>query len=166
MAPTVQPVAPPVQVELPFTGLEGPQGVAIGSGGNAHVVDARNKRVLELAAGAATQRVLPFTGLNLPHDVAADAVGNLFVPDWDRVVELASGADTRTVPLVARVIGLEGVAVDSAGNLYVTHPNHVLKLAVGSPTPTELFSGLDHPSCQPFEHEVGQRFLANADHGV
>ena len=51
---------------LPFTGLNGPEGVAVDSAGDLYVTDHENNRVLKLAAGSSTQTVLPFTGLNRP----------------------------------------------------------------------------------------------------
>ena len=39
------------QVELPFTGLNGPTGVAVDTAGNVYVTDDRGNRVLRLPAG-------------------------------------------------------------------------------------------------------------------
>ncbi|MGH3633026.1 MAG: protein kinase domain-containing protein, partial [Mycobacterium sp.] len=64
--------AAPVQTVLPFSGLNEPNGMAVDSAGNVYVVDERNNRVLELAAGSTTQQTLPFTGLNGPLQVAVD----------------------------------------------------------------------------------------------
>jgi serine/threonine protein kinase, bacterial len=39
------------QAELPFTGLHGPNGVAVDSAGNVYITDVNNNRVLKLPAG-------------------------------------------------------------------------------------------------------------------
>ena len=77
---------------LPFTGLSGPQGVAVDTAGSVYVVDYRNKRVVKLAAGSTTQDVLPFTGLQEPRGVV-DPAGSVYVTDSvnNRVVKLAVG---------------------------------------------------------------------------
>ena len=64
------------QTVLPFTGLNGPRGVAVDTAGDLYVTDDGNDRVLKLAAGSSTQTVLPFTGLNYPEGVAVDAAGD------------------------------------------------------------------------------------------
>ena len=81
------------QVELPFTGLDQPAGVAVDTAGNLYVTDSDNNRVLKLPAGSNTQSVLPFTGLHLPWGVAVDAAGNVYVTDSleNRVVKLPAG---------------------------------------------------------------------------
>ena len=77
---------------LPFTGLNGPSGVAVDGAGNVYVTDFRNNRVLKLAADSSTPTVLPFTGLNHPFGVAVDGAGNLYVTDaGNRVVKLPAG---------------------------------------------------------------------------
>jgi serine/threonine-protein kinase len=75
---------------LPFTGLSVPVGVAVDAAGDLYVTDAGNNRVLELAAGSATQALPPFTGLNDPTGVAVDSTGNVYVTDKtnNRVVKL------------------------------------------------------------------------------
>jgi serine/threonine protein kinase, bacterial len=65
------------QVELPFTGLAGPFGVAVGGAGDVYVADSGNNRVVKLAQASGVQTVLPFTGLNDSHDVAVDTAGNV-----------------------------------------------------------------------------------------
>ena len=68
------------QTVLPFTGLNGPGGVAVDTAGNVYVADWGNDRVLKLAAGSSTQTVLPFTGLNSPEGVAVDTAGDSTSP--------------------------------------------------------------------------------------
>jgi DNA-binding beta-propeller fold protein YncE len=67
------------QVELPFTGLNGPDDVAVDSVGNVYVADDDNNRVLKLRVGSNTQVELPFTRLNRPEGVAVDSVGNRLI---------------------------------------------------------------------------------------
>ena len=85
------------QVTLPFTGLDGPIGVAVDAAGDLYVTNALNNRVLKLAAGSATQSELPFTGVNVPAGVAVDTAGNLYVTDSHngRVLKLAAASSQR-----------------------------------------------------------------------
>ena len=95
-----QPLTPqPSQVELPFTGLNSPGGVAVDTAGNVYVADHGNNRVLKLAAGSTTPTVLPFTGLNSPGGVAVDTAGTVYVADTgnNRVLKLAAGSTSQTV---------------------------------------------------------------------
>ncbi|MBO0879145.1 MAG: hypothetical protein J2P17_01935, partial [Mycobacterium sp.] len=62
----------PTQVVLPFTGLSGPEGVAVDSIGNVYVADTGNSRVVKLAPESGAQQVVAFTGLNKPFGVAVD----------------------------------------------------------------------------------------------
>jgi DNA-binding beta-propeller fold protein YncE len=138
------------QVTLPFTGLSDPGGVAVDSASDLYVTSVGNNRVVQLAAGSATQSALPFTGLNGPNSVAVDTAGDLYVTDHknNRVVELAAGSSTQSVLPFTGLNGPNGVAVDAAGSLYVTDTvnNRVLKLAAGSSTQTVLpFTGLNNP---------------------
>jgi hypothetical protein len=125
------------QVELPFTGLQGPDDddVAVDSAGNVYVTDDDNNRVLKLPAGSNTPIKLPFTGLNRPQGVAVDSAGNVYVTDAgnNRALKLPARSNT---PIKLPFTGLNrptGVAVDSAGNVYVTDAgnNRVLKLPAG-----------------------------------
>jgi hypothetical protein len=54
------------QVELPFTGVNDPERVAVDSVGNVYVADYLSNRALKLPAGSTTQTELPFTGLTAP----------------------------------------------------------------------------------------------------
>jgi serine/threonine protein kinase, bacterial len=67
------------QTELPFTGLNHPQGVAVDTVGDVYVTDYYNNRVVKWAARSNTQTVLALTGLSKPLDVAVDTAGNLYV---------------------------------------------------------------------------------------
>ncbi|HEX9175994.1 MAG TPA: hypothetical protein VF874_07835 [Mycobacterium sp.] len=91
--PTSNAPTGPTQTVLPFTGLDGPWGVAVDTAGNVYVADTGNSRVVKLAAGSTTQTVLPFTALSLPGGVAVDNAGSVYVPEdfSNRVVKLAPG---------------------------------------------------------------------------
>ena len=47
------------QIELPFTGLSMPAGVAVDTAGTVYVTDSGNQQVVKLAAGSSTPTVLP-----------------------------------------------------------------------------------------------------------
>ena len=81
--------------QLPFTGLNRPNGVAVDRAGDVYVVD-ENNRVLKLPPGSTSAVQLPFTGLNTPSDIAVDAPGNVYVVDAGdrRVLKLAVGSTT------------------------------------------------------------------------
>jgi len=80
----------PSQVELPFTGLSDPQGVAVDAAGNVYVTDAESGRVLKLPAGSNAQVELSFTALKWPAGVGVDSGGNVYLADAsnNRVVKL------------------------------------------------------------------------------
>ena len=87
------------QVELPFTGLNVPAGVAVDTAGSVYITNAdvsnnpSNSRVLKLPAGTNAPVDLPFTGLNHPDGVAADTAGNVYITDsrHNRVFKLPAG---------------------------------------------------------------------------
>jgi serine/threonine-protein kinase len=139
------------QVELPFTGLNRPGGVAVDTAGNIYVTDEGSNRVLKLPAGASTAVELPFTGLNVPSDVRVDTAGNVYVTDGrnGRVLVLAAGSNTASsVQLTNHLDSPCGVAVDAARNLYISDAknNVVLYLPFSATEATALpFTGLDSP---------------------
>ncbi len=153
---------------LPFTGLKGPDAVAVDAVDALFVADRGNNRVLKLSAGAATQTVLPFTGLNSPDGVAVDPTGNLYVTDTgnNRVLKLSAGAATQEVLPFTGLQIPTGVAVDFTGNLYVadTGNRRVLKLPAGSDSQTVLpaFTGLNYPDGVAVDH-AGNLYVT--DHG-
>ena len=57
--PSAQPAPASGQPVLPFTGLNGPDGVAVDTAGTVYVADSGNNRVLTLATGSNVQTVLP-----------------------------------------------------------------------------------------------------------
>lgn len=135
---------------LPFSGLTGPEGVAVDPSGNVYVANIDNDRVMKLAAGSTHQTVLPFTNLKEPYGLAVDTGGDVYVADTDndRVVKLAAGSNSQTVLSFTGLNRPAGLAVDAAGTAYVvdTGNNRVLKLAAGSTSQTVLpFSDLERP---------------------
>ncbi len=71
----------PYQLQLPFSGLNGPGGVAVDSGGNVYVAEFDDHRVLKLPAGSRTP-VEPFTSLDKPAGLAVDTADNAYVADF------------------------------------------------------------------------------------
>ena len=139
------------QMELPFTGLDHPNGVAVDAAGTLYVTDSLNNRVLKLPAGSSSQQELPFTGLFYPDGVAVDGAGTLYVTDSlnNRVLKLPAGLASQEALPFTGLDHPDGVAVDTAGNLYVTDSNNnrVLKLPAGSSSQEALpFTGLNTPS--------------------
>ena len=139
-----QPVANP-QVELPFTGLDHPDDVAVDGAGNVYVTDEFNGRVLKLPAGSTTQVELPFTGVKVPTGVAVDTAGDVYVTDYEttnafsaknnRVLKLPAGSNTQVELPFTGLTRPGAVAVDNVGNVYVTDGDlgkcKVLKLPAG-----------------------------------
>lgn len=69
------------QVELPFPGLNWPEGLTVDNADSVYVTDTLHDRVLRLAAGDTTPIELPFTGLRSPAGVAVDGDRNVYVTD-------------------------------------------------------------------------------------
>jgi serine/threonine-protein kinase len=135
---------------LPFTGLTGPEGVAVDRAGNVYVSNVENDRVMKLTAGSTMQSVLPFIGLKEPYGLAVDNDGNVYVGDTDndRVVKLAPNSTNQTVLPFTGLKRPEGLAVDASRSVYVvdTGNDRVVKLAAGSTSQTVLsFSDLERP---------------------
>jgi DNA-binding beta-propeller fold protein YncE len=151
-APQAVPNPQTTQVELPFTDLNRPEGVAVDTGGNIYVVDTGDARVLKLLARSNTQVTLPFTGLLDPDGVAVDTAGNVYVTDYgnNSVLELPAGSKTQVMLPFTGLKTPTGVAVDTAGSVYVADNGNdrLLKLSAGSNTQVELklrFIGLNDP---------------------
>jgi len=152
-AAAVQPGRETTQVELPFTDLNSPGGLAVDKTGNVYVTDSGNARVLKLPVGSNSQVTLPFTGLLNPDSVAVDTAGNVYVTDYgnNSVLKLRAGTATQTKLPFTGLKAPTGIAVDTAGRVYVTdYGNHrALSLAAGSKAPVELklpFIGLKAPT--------------------
>nr|WP_279637705.1 hypothetical protein [Mycobacterium innocens] len=87
------------QTDLPFTGLNHPDGVAVDAAGTVYVTDSDNDRVLKLDPGSSTPTVLPFTRLTVRSGIAVDTAGAVYVTDHEggKVVKLEPGSSTPTV---------------------------------------------------------------------
>ena len=144
----------PTQIVLPFTGLNGPLGVAVDTNRNVYVTDTGNNRVLKLAADPKTQTVEPFVDLNHPGGIAVDEQGNLAItePANNRVLELAAGSSGQTalplndlaepagVALYTRNRGTDRIVISDSGH------DRVLALSGASSGQRELpFNGLKGP---------------------
>ena len=121
-------------ITLPFTGLSGPQGLAVDANGDVFVADTGNNRVAELPAGSSTQQVLPFTGLRQPTSVGVDAAGDVFTvvpgvvlpPAFNApavVHELPAGSGTQRT-MTAGAVGATGttppvLTVDPEGDVFI-----------------------------------------------
>jgi serine/threonine protein kinase, bacterial len=135
---------------LPFTGLTGPEGVAVDSVGSVYVTNIENDRVVKLPPDSTKQTVLPFVNLKEPYGLAVDKDGGVYVGDTDndRVVKLAAGSTSQTVLPFSDLKRPEGLAVGKDGNVYVvdTGNDRVVQLAAGSTTQTVLpFNDLERP---------------------
>jgi hypothetical protein len=129
-------------IQLPFSGLNHPQAIAVDNVGSVYVADTRNNRVVKLAARAKEATQLPFSGLNNPDGVAISKAGDVYVADGgnNRVVELQTGSSSTNQLSFTGLKRPSDVAVDNSGNVYVVDSGNkrVLKLAAGSTNAIQL----------------------------
>jgi phospholipase C/sugar lactone lactonase YvrE len=69
-------------------GYNNPSGLAVDAAGNVYLADTGNGRIVEVAAGGASQSIFPITGLTAPQSVSLDAADNLYVTDGGSVYEV------------------------------------------------------------------------------
>ena len=119
------------------TGLDGPDGIAVDSGGNIHVINGAGIAIFRAGDRGDVSPIAritgPKTGLKSPDALAVDSRGDIYVVDRndspnepDRIVVFPPGSNGNTAP--ARTISgpatllddVGGIAVDSGDNLFVT----------------------------------------------
>lgn len=149
----------PDTTEMPFAGLDTPEGLAVDKSGNVYVADLRTQRVYLLTAGADSANELPFKDLRAPKDVAVDNSGDVYVIDVDdtssehRVLRLESGSEAAADLPISGLHAPTSIAVDDSGTIYVTDTqnsvstNRLLQLTPGAERWTEIdHPGLEYPS--------------------
>lgn len=149
----------PDTTEMPFAGLDTPEGIAVDKSGNVYVADLRTQRVYMLTAGADSANELPFRDLHAPKDVTANNSGDVYVIDVDestsepRVLLLESDSEAATDLPIAGLHTPTSIAVDDSGTIYVTDTqnmistNRLLQLTPGAERWTEInHPGLEYPS--------------------
>ncbi len=106
--------------EMPFTGLNAPQALAIGAADTLYLADTGNSRIVSLTQ-AGVQTVLAVTGLVQPTSLAFDpSRQNLYIVDNSTSNLLRFNLAAGTTTVAASVFNLTDVAVDPAGNVYYT----------------------------------------------
>jgi uncharacterized protein (TIGR03437 family) len=151
--------------------LNGPQGIAVDTGGNLYVADTQNARVRKISGGAISTvagngtagyggdgGVATSAELNFPIGLAVDGSGNLFIADFinSRIREVSGGNITTVAgngfsgysgdghaATSAQIKTPAGVAVDASGNLFIADTgNNVVREVSGGDIATVAGNGL------------------------
>ena len=135
-------------VVLPFTGLDSPDGVAVGSDGTVYVTDYRKNQVFSVATVPPARPSCPLPARQ--SWVLRSAATEPFTSLTTATTGCCHSrqAHHQTVLPFDGLHNQFGVAVDSNGTVYVADfgNNRVLSLAAGSTTQLSLpFSGLSRP---------------------
>jgi serine/threonine protein kinase, bacterial len=152
------PVSYGPQQVLPFSGLDGPQGIAIDDSGAVYVSDMRNARVLKLSGD--TQTELPFVGLAQPTDIDVDAAGNVYAIDFDdgTAHKLSAGTNVQSEVPLEGFIHPGDITADDSGNVYVAGYNN------GSFIVAKIMGGVGPQIPVPFNASVS--YFAVSDSGA
>ncbi len=132
------------------SGLSGPTGIAVDTGGNVYVADTGDTGVKEIPPGCASSGCLNMlgSGFSGPSGVAVDASGNVYVADTGNGVVkemVAVGGSIPATPTINTLGGgftaPYGVAVDGSGNVYVSDTG------IGIDTVSEIPAGCASAAC-------------------
>lgn len=140
-------------VQLPFTGLRGPETIAVSPAGDVYVLDTdgggADPKIVALKAGWKEQTSSRTSASGYVDGMAVDRAGNLYVPGGrNEVLKYAPGVSKPESLPFDGLNDPNSVALDAVGNVYVSDSgnNRVLKLAVDTKKQTVLpFTGLDRP---------------------
>jgi DNA-binding beta-propeller fold protein YncE len=135
---------------LVSSGLDIPEGVAVGGSGNVYIADTYNNAIREWTATNNSLTTLVSSGLNRPLGVAVDGAGNVYIADTSHnAIKEWTAANSNVTTLVSSGLSSpDGVAVDGAGNVYIadTGDSAIKEWTVANNTVTTLVSsGLDYP---------------------
>ena len=104
------------------SGYSNPRGLAVDAVGNVYVADTGNARIVELAAGGASQSNFAITGLTAPQSVSLDSASNLYVTDVGNVYEVNRTQAALTFPAtnVGSTSAPQTLTVSNSGNQQLT----------------------------------------------
>jgi hypothetical protein len=162
--------APGPLTALVASGLNEPEGVAVGGAGNVYIADTDNNVIKEWTAANNSVTTLVVSGLSEPCGVAADGAGNVYIADYGySLIKEWTAANNILTTLVGSGLNLpEGVAVDGASNVYIadTRNNAIKKWTAANNTVTTLVaSGLNFPTGVAVDG-VGNVYIADTDNNV
>jgi sugar lactone lactonase YvrE len=148
----------------PFTSefVNGPNGVALDSGGNLYVTT--NDNVIEVFAPDGTDLgVFASTGVNNAMGLAFDRSGNLYAANFGTNTVEQFAPDGTDLGVFANVIGPTGLAFDPSGNLCVAVSGNTIARFAPNGIPLSSFSSLDlnNPAGLAFD-SLGNLYVANS----